>query len=155
MSHDQEYIIKAGEIKTRESKRGIEFHAWSHERQRWIYIGTKSGRVYEKCTAILWRPKPSISLTQAELAAVEDSGADFLRCVFTDKPVTYSISLEDFKANAEPHDNAIYGGQWRVLLEKFTQIGAVTTRNAHLDNPTQARAEMNIPRQLSLFGGRQ
>lgn len=138
----------AGKIEIREGKRGAEVYARSRARP----IGTIIGAVYEKVTAILYSPEPSISMTQAEYTAVVDSGAVYLRCIPSDKSATYSISLADFKANSEPYQNNQYGSQLRVPLSAFQSSRAVAPRNSLVDNPKPTR---NVPiiRQLPMFGG--
>lgn len=142
----------AGKIEIKAIKRGLAFYAFNHQFQKWIHVGTKVSQVYEKCTAILHSPEPSISLAQSELAAVVDSGAVYIRFIPGDKSRTYSISVIDFQQHGIPYHNPHYGPQWRVPLTAFQSIGAVKSRNALIDNPTQARAEMVLPRQLPLFG---
>jgi hypothetical protein len=148
------YNLKAGEIQIKQSKRGIEFHAWNHERQRKIHIGTLIGVVFEKGNvAILRKPEPSIALSQAEYGVAVDHGVQFLRCVTPEK-ATYSISLENFKKHAESYYNPAYGPQWRCSLSFFSRTNKAEKRNAILDNPPLPQGEgyeRPQPAQLPLF----
>ena len=148
-------IVKAGEIQVKDSKRGLEFHAFNWQRQRMLHIGTLKGQTYEKVAVILRQPEPSFALTQSEYGALVDQGAGFIRIVTPDKDRTYSISVQDFKRHAEAYYNAAYGGQWRCSLNHFASIAKVGRRNAHTDNPVIATAEPIGPKinQMSLFGG--
>jgi hypothetical protein len=128
-------IIKAGETVVKETKRGIEFHAFNFQRQRMLHIGTLSGQVYEKVAVILRQPEPSFALTQTEFGAVQETGAGFIRIVTPDKDATYAISVGDFQRHAEAYYNAAYGPQWRVPLGKFSHVATAARRNAHIDNP--------------------
>src|SRR5687768_8080949 len=127
--------IKAGETVIRESKRGIEFHAFNWQRQRMLHIGTLSGQVYEKVAVILRNPEPSFALTQSEFGAVEEMGAGFVRIVTPAKDATFAISVNDFKRFKEPYYNSAYGPQWRVPLGKFSHVAKVAKRNPITDNP--------------------
>jgi hypothetical protein len=149
---DTNTVLKAGEIQVRETKRGIEFHAWNHERQRMIHIGTLLGQVYEKgnCT-ILRQPEPSICLPQSEYGAVMETGAVYLRCIPPDKSGTFSISLQDFKRHAEAYYNAGYGPQWRCALQYFQSIAKTGRRNPIIDNPVKIKQAEPEIRQISLF----
>lgn len=146
--------IKAGEIQVKESKRGVEFHAFNFQRQRMIHIGTLSGQTYEKGNCVILRqPEPSICLPQSEYGAAVEAGALFLRCIPPDKSATYAISLRDFKQHAEAYYNAGYGPQWRVSLVHFSHTSKVGKRNAHIDNPpVQVPRDVIAERQMSLFG---
>ena len=147
-------IVRAGEIIVKETKRGIEFHAFNWQRQRTLHIGTLKGQTYEKQAVILRQPEPSFALTQSEFGAVMDCGAGFIRIIPQDKSGTYSISVQDFKRYAEAYYNAGYGGQWRVPLGKFSSTPKVAKRNAHTDNPViEVAAPLLRDRQMSLFGG--
>lgn len=151
-----EYITKAGEIQVKETKRGVEFHAFNWQRQRMLHIGTLKGATYEKVAVILRQPEPSFALTQSEFGAVQDCGAGFIRIVPPDKSGTYSISVQDFNRCKEAYYNAAYGGQWRVPLGKFASIAKVGKRNASADNPVIAAPRDIIAErrenQMSLFG---
>jgi hypothetical protein len=114
---------KAGEIQIRETKRGIELHAWNCERQRLLHIGTLVGVVCEKQVTILRLPEPSINLTQSELGALESLGAVYLRCIPADKSATYSISVENFRKFGQPYFNPQYGPQWREPLVRQAKLG--------------------------------
>ena len=147
-------IVKAGEIQIKETKRGIEFHAFNFQRQRMIHIGTLSGQIYEKVAPILRQPEPSFSLPQSEFGEVVEMGAGFIRIVTPDKSGTYAISVPDFKLHAEAYYNASYGPQWRVPLGKFSHVAKVAKRNARTDNPVIEQVRDIIQsKQLSLFGG--
>jgi hypothetical protein len=154
---DNNTVLKAGEIQVRETRRGIEFHAWNHERQRLIHVGTLLGQVYEKgnCT-ILRQPEPSICLPQSEYGAAVEVGAVYLRCIPPDKSGMYAISLEDFKQHAEPYHNISYGPQWRGSLRFFQFSSKVGKRNPIIDNPVipinEPLLARKIVKQMSLFG---
>jgi hypothetical protein len=150
---DNTIILKAGEIKVKETKRGFEFWSFNFQRQRMLHIGTLKGRTYEKVVTILRQPEPSISLPQSEYGAAVEWGAMFLRAIPSDHSATYAISLRDFKANAVEYYNAFYGPQWRVPLTEFSSISTTAPRNAITDNPViETKAEL-LPRQMTLFGG--
>lgn len=145
---------KAGKITLKETKRGIEFHSFNLQRQRMIHIGTLSGEVYEKVAVILRQPEPSFALTQAELGAVLDTGAGFIRIITPEKDKTYSISVRDFQLHKEAYRNLGYGDQWRVSLGKFSQIDKVRQRNPIIDSPVleaPREAIKDRPRQMDLF----
>jgi hypothetical protein len=145
-------ITKAGEIQVKETKRGIEFHAFNWQRQRMLHIGTLKGQTYEKQAEILRQPEPSFCLTQSEFGAVQDCGAGFIRIIPQDKSGTYSISVSDFKRHAEAYYNGAYGPQWRCALIHFASIAKVAKRNAHTDNPVIETPQPLIrDRQMSLF----
>ncbi len=152
-NNTEQTIYKAGEIQLKETRRGIEFHAFNFQRQRMLHIGTIKGQTYEKQAPILRRPEPSFSLPQSELGKVQECGAGFIRIITPDK-WTYSISVQDFDRWKEPYYNASYGPQWRVPLGKFEHVAVATKRNAKLDNPVKqivnpfASIEM---KQQSLF----
>jgi hypothetical protein len=146
-----DYLTNAGEIKVKETKWGLGFYCFNVQRQRMVHIGSLRGQCYEKITAILYSPEPSISLTRAEFSAAMDSGAVFLRFIPSDKSRTYSISVVDFQQHAVPYYQANYGKQWRVPLSAFQSIAAVRPRNAITDSPRLSQSEPIGPRQLSLF----
>jgi hypothetical protein len=133
-----EYTKTYGEITTRKTKRGIEFHCYNFERNRTLHIGTLKGATYEAVKAILRNPEPSFTLTQAELAAAFEHGAQFIRIIPPDKAATYAISLADFKRLAVPYHNPWYGPQWRTPLGAFDRSAATAPRNAARDNPVAA-----------------
>jgi hypothetical protein len=140
------------EIQVRQTAKGTEIHSFNYQKNKRLHIGTISGQVFEKGNiSILQKPEPSICLMVAELQEAENAGALFLRCISADKKSTYSISLGDFRANAEPYDNGYYGRQLRCKLTKFQYIGAVVQRNAILDNPREGKGELII-RQLNMWG---
>lgn len=145
---------KAGEITTREGKRGIEFLAFNHEHKKLLCIGTLSGMTYEKTAPILQKPEPSFCLPTSELAAIEREGGQFIRFIGRGRPGTFSISLEDFKLHGEKYFNASYGYQVRVPLSKFAYSAKVAKRNAVTDNPALPVVAPLIKRerQMSLFG---
>jgi hypothetical protein len=144
-------IVKAGEIQVKETKRGVEFHAFNWQRQRMLHIGTLKGSVYEKQAQILRQPEPSFAVTQTELGAILETGAEFIRIVPGDKSATYSISVRDFDRCKEPYYNAGYGGQWRVPLIRFSRTSKVSRRNPITDNPVIETPGLQI-KQISLFG---
>jgi hypothetical protein len=146
-------IVKAGEIHVKETKRGIEFHAFNWQRQRMLHIGTLKGSVYEKQAQILRQPEPSFAVTQTEFGALLDTGAEFIRIVPGDKSATYSISVQDFNRHKEAYHNPGYGPQWRAPLKFFSHTSKVAKRNAHIDNPViEVAAPLIRDRQMSLFG---
>jgi hypothetical protein len=148
-----EYITKGGETQIRETRRGVELHAFNFQRQRMLHIGTLKGQTYEKQAEILRQPEPSFCLTQSELGALVDMGAGFIRIIPGDKSKTYSISVQDFKRHAEAYYNGAYGPQWRVPLGMFASIAKVAKRNPITDNPVIEQAAPLIrERQPSLFG---
>jgi len=130
-------IFKAGEIKVRETKRGLEFHSFNWQRQRVVHIGTIKGQTYEKQAEILRQPEPSFCLTQSEFGALVDCGAGFIRIIPGDKSRTYSISVQDFKRYATDFHNSGYGPQWRVKLERFSSSSRVAPRNPIVDSPVR------------------
>jgi hypothetical protein len=140
------------QIEIKMTRRGAQVYSYNHERKQELHIGTISGAVFEKGNAaILWSPEPSICLMPAELEAAELAGASFLRCIPRGHRQTYSISLADFRANAEPYHNAHYGEQLRCPLTAFQSIGTAKKRNAKTDNPKRSQPG-EIIRQLSMFG---
>jgi hypothetical protein len=145
--------VKAGDTIVKETKRGIEFHAFNWTRQRMLHIGTLKGQTYEKQAEILRQPEPSFCLTQSEFGAVVDCGAGFIRIIPQDKTGTYSISVSDFRRHAEAYYNGAYGPQWRCALIHFQRTSKVAKRNAHTDNPViEVAAPLIRDRQMSLFG---
>jgi hypothetical protein len=130
-----DFITKSGEVKIKQSARGLEFHAFSPGLNRVIHVGTLRGQVYEKATAILRKPEPSISMTQAEYGAALDAGAVYLRCIPSGDDVTYAISLEDFRRHAESYYNPSYGPQWRCPLRYFETTARKGKRSLITDNP--------------------
>lgn len=149
-------IIKAGEIHVKETKRGIEYHAFNWSRQRMLHIGTLRGQVYEKQAQILRQPEPSFAVTQTELGALIETGAEFIRVVLPGKAATYSISLEDFNRHKEAYYNPGYGPQWRTALKYFQHVTKIAKRNAAIDNPVREQPQPLLPeiKQLGLFGER-
>jgi hypothetical protein len=147
-------IVKAGEIIVKETRRGVEFHAFNWQRQRTLHIGTLKGATYEKQAEILRQPEPSFCLTQSELGALIEMGAGFIRIIPGDKSRTYSISVQDFKRHAEAYYNGAYGPQWRVPLGAFASIAKVAKRTAATDSPVIEQAGPIVKEwQPSLFGG--
>jgi hypothetical protein len=147
-----EYITKGGETQIRETRRGVELHAFNFQRQPMLHIGTLKGQTYEKQAEILRQPEPSFCLTQSEYGALVDMGAGFIRIIPGDKSRTYSISVQDFKRHAEAYFNGAYGPQWRVPLGKFASIAKVGKRNAAIDNPVvETVRDIVQDRQISLF----
>lgn len=149
-------ITTGGGIQIKRTARGVQFWAHNHERGQSIHIGTLIGSVYEKGgVAILQLPEPSITLTQAELGAAREAGAEYLRFLTREK-ITYSISLADFERHAQPYFNAKYGPQWRVALGRFVSAGRTARRNSITDNPRTGDGDpmeyhRPQPRQLDLF----
>lgn len=136
-------IFTGGSITTKQTKRGIEFHCFNFERQRRLHIGTLRGVVYEKVGSILHKPEASLAVTQSELRAAIEHGAEYLRIIPPDHSATYSISIQDFQANAQEYHNAFYGAQLRVPLRCFQRTGTTAPRNAIRDNPPKAN---NLPK---------
>jgi hypothetical protein len=147
-------FARAGQIVIKESKRGVEFHAFNFQRQRLIHVGTLNGSVYEKGNCVILRqPEPSFCLPQSEYGAAVEAGALYLRCIPPDKSATYAISLQDFKEFSTPFYNQMYGPQWRVPVSKFSHTSKVSKRNVILDSPALAVARDIVQeRQMSLFG---
>jgi hypothetical protein len=149
-NHD---AIKAGSIITEETRKGIKFLAYNHERRRMLHIGTLAGAVYEKVAVILQKPEPSFALTQSEFGAVVEQGARFIRIIPPNKDGTYSISVKDFQRFGETYFNSNYGPQIRCALVHFARSGAVAKRNPHVDNPVLEQAEpVERAKQLTLLG---
>lgn len=133
------YKSNMGEIQIIETSRGFEFWSYNHDRNKNLHIGTLKGATLEKGNVrILYKPEPSITLSQAEYAAARDLGAQYLRVVTRDRR-TYSISLEDFDRYKEGYHNPWYGPQWRVPLSRFARSARKRTRNAIVDNPRVGR----------------
>ena len=150
--YDSTKQIKAGEIILKETKRGLEFHAFNFQRQRLLHVGTVIGATYEKVAPVLRQPEPSFSLPQSELAAVEECGAEFIRIVLPDKSMTYSIAVKDFRRHGEAYYNAHYGPQVRCALGAFQHTTKVGKRSPLLDNPPiPAVRDIVQDRQISLF----
>lgn len=145
-------FVKGGEIVTKSTKRGIELHAYNWQRQRMLHIGTLRGVVYEKQAQILQRPEPSFAVTQTELGAILETGAEFIRVVLPSKSVTYSISVQDFQDHKQAYHNPGYGPQWRCSLKYFVHVMKIAKRNSVIDNPVIAQPRPILPKQPSLFG---
>jgi hypothetical protein len=143
-------FVKGGEIVTKETRRGIEFHAFNWQRQRMLHIGTLRGQVYEKQAQILQKPEPSFAVTQTELGAILETGAEFIRVVLPGKSATYSISVQDFQKHKEAYHNPGYGPQWRVGLKHWAHVTKIGKRNAAIDNPVREQVRPII-QQISLF----
>jgi hypothetical protein len=143
--------IKPGNIAIREGQRGKEFHCFNLQRKKMVHVGTLIGVTYEKITAILLRPEPSISLTRNEFNTAQDSGALFLRFISSDKSRTYCISTADFRQHASPYYQENYGKQWRCPLSAFQSTSAVVKRNLIIDNPVLPTQQPILPRQPRLF----
>jgi hypothetical protein len=155
MSEDTTFH-KAGQIQVREGKKGIEFYAFNFQHKKSLHIGTLIGATYEKTAPILQKPEPSFCSPQAELAAIEQAGGQFIRFIGRGRPGTFAISLEDFKLHGEPYLNPGYGPQIRVSLRHFAYSVKVGRRNAIIDNPPVMRNDPLEPvtiKQMSLFGG--
>ena len=145
------FITKGGQITTRKTKRGIEFHAFNFQRGGMVFIGTKKGAVYEKVAAI-FRMKQTFNLTQIEFGKVQELDTGFIRIIPPDKSGTYAISVQDFDRYKEPHYDPSYGPQWCCALVHFSRSGAVTPRNAHRDNPVLEVARPIVrEKQMTLF----
>jgi hypothetical protein len=147
---DTNTLLKAGEISLKQTKRGLEFHAWNHERQRLIHVGTLRGVTYEKgnCT-LLRQPQLSICLPQSEYGAVVEAGAEFFRAISPDKSAKYTISVAGFKEHAEAYYNRGYGPQWRCPVQFFSYVGDIIERRnepQHIDTTPAPQYE-----QPSLF----
>ncbi len=145
--------MHAGEIQTRQTSRGIEFHAFNHQRGKALHIGTVIGQTYEKVARILQLPAAGFALTQAEYAAVLEAGAQFIR-ILPPGGGTYGISVEDFGRYAKLYHNGYYGSQLRVDLDRFQFTSKTARRNARTDNPATAQPGPIAPRekQLTLNG---
>ncbi len=143
-------IAKAGEIVIKETRRGIEFHAFNEQRKRVLHVGTLIGRTYEKVQPILMKPEPSFSLTQAEYSAVLSSGAEFVRIVLPDKRGSYAIDVQSFGRYGEKYFNVFYGPQLRVPLIRFAFTSRVSKRNKVTDNPVLERPGPIAPREKQL-----
>src|SRR5688572_589413 len=88
-------ITKAGETIVKETKRGIEFHAFNWQRQRVVHVGTKKGVTYEK-VAVVFRKLQTFNLTQSEFGKIQELDTGFIRIIPPDKSGTYSIRVSDF-----------------------------------------------------------
>jgi hypothetical protein len=150
MSRKHNTIVRAGEILVKKTRQGVQFHAYNHEHNKFLCIGSVIGQVFEKVAPILRLPEPSICVSESEFAAALEAGALYL-CVLPRGGGTYGISLADFRKHAKPYYNPSYGPQYRCSLEFFEYSFETRKRNPHLDNPTTERAEMVLPRQLSMF----
>ncbi len=133
--HNNSTPKSTGDITIKETKRGIEFHAFNHERRRSLHIGTIKQRVYEKVAAVLEKPVPSFSLPVSEYKAIVKHAAEFIRIVPLNRDATYSISVQDFMRWGIPYDNQFYGRQMRVPLTKFNKVSTTAPRNAAVDAP--------------------
>lgn len=149
------YITEWGDVYTKETKRGLEFHAYNRERGRSIHIGTMKGTTYEKGrVSILEKPEPSIALKPDECKAAVDAGATVFRAQTKDGD-TYVIGLDDFNRLKVEYFNPTYGTQWRVPLCYFQRSGTTVKRNPILDTPRGSGMGEYVksrPRQLDLFG---
>lgn len=136
--------IKAGEITTERTPRGVKFSAFNHERNQFLHIGTLRGTCYEKgSVSILHLPEPSICLSQSELGAALDHGAETLRFITREK-ISYTIRAELFDRLKEAYYNPAYGGQWRVSLTFFDVKGPGLKRGSAYRNQPQ-------PVQIPMF----
>ena len=146
--------IKAGKIKIVEERGKVKLFAFNHQRRKQIHIGSVIGATYEKMAAILIKPEPSFLLNQAELGAIEEVGAGFIRIIPIDRSGTYSISVQDFKRHAQPYYNASYGPQLRCAKTWFESTPQVQKRNNFTDNPPLEQIrDIVSEKQMSLFGG--
>jgi hypothetical protein len=146
--------VKAGEIKARQGKRGLEIWAFSRERGQALHVGTIIDQLYEKIQPVLKKPEPSFSLTQSEFAAVLEAGAAFIRIITSARDATYSISVQDFARFGKKYFNQFYGPQLRVSLDHFSPSNEVSPRSARRDNPPIEQARDIIQErieQMSLF----
>jgi hypothetical protein len=141
----------AGNISTEATKRGLKFFSFNHERRKYLHIGTLIGATYEKSSAVLRSPEPSLCVSESEFGAVQEAGGQFIRFI-VGRSHTYSISVLDFARQAEKYFSAGYGDQLRVKLTAFSSIATVRPRNLIVDSPRLSQAKPIGPRQLSLFG---
>lgn len=154
-TNDTTDFYKAGQIQTREGKKGVEVLAYNFQHGKPLHIGTLIGSVYEKTAPILHKPEPSFALPKSELGAVIEQGAAYIRFIGRGMPGTYSISVDDFQLHGIPYFNRSYGNQIRVSLRRFEYSPKVQKRNNIVDNPPVERTRDIIQeRQMPLFGGR-
>lgn len=145
--------LKAGEVIAQDHGGKVSLHAYVHGRGL-RSIGTISGATYETVKPALLQPETSFCLSQSELAALEEFGAQFIRIIPPSKAGTYAISLADFKVRMQSYFSRGYGSQWRVPLKAFQYIDRVAPRNAIIDSPALERPGLSLPhdRQPRLFG---
>lgn len=145
--------IKAGEIETRQTRRGLEFWAYNLQRGEPVCIGTQLDRVYEKVQPV-FRQRKTFNITRAEYAAILEAGASFINIVLPDKSMMYSIGVERFARYAQPYDHSQYGSQLCCPLKYFSPSDQVSPRNQRRDNPPLEVAKDIIEerrQQMDLF----
>lgn len=148
------FTSKAGKIEVQESKKGLKFFSFNHQRGKLCHIGTLKGRTYEKAAQVLRQPEPSLTLTSMELEAVKEAGGQFVRFIINNAQ-TYSIDVLTFTNNAVKFYNPSYGYQLRVSLKYFQFANAYTKRTAATDNPvlpSGSLIEHVQEKQMPLFG---
>lgn len=149
-------VSKFGEIRYEQHRGKIKVFSQNRERGGEVHIGTLLGTTFEKEANVLERPEPSFTLSPNELQVIGSCGAQILKVIPKNRPGTYSISLADFKAHAEPYRNAYYGFQHRCSLRYFQHSEKVSKRNPILDNPALPSGTLieHVERmqQIPMFG---
>jgi hypothetical protein len=126
-SSDSTTILKGGDVRTEQSRRGKKFFGWNFQRKKEVFFGTLRGSTFEKVSSIYERPNgsfnPSFCYTVSEWNVIMASGATRLRVCLKDRSFRYEISVTDFEEQSAMCRHPRYGQQIFVPCYLWTRLG--------------------------------